>query len=175
MNLRNNVSVAVGAAAPDFELKTERGEKWRLSEQLGNVVALLFYPKDETLVCTRQLCSVRDNWADYLATKALVVGVSPGTVNEHRAFAQRHRLPIPLLADIDRSVTKIYGFHWLFPTILTRVIVIIDAKGIIRARKVMLRAFRPSDRSVIREIYSARADSLSEKYRLLKEGNNDFE
>ncbi|MEP6903427.1 MAG: peroxiredoxin family protein [Actinomycetota bacterium] len=171
MNLENNISVAVGEAAPDFELQTEKGEKWRLSEHLGNVVALLFYPKDETLVCTKQLCSVRDNWADYLATKALVVGVSPGNIDEHRAFAQRHRLPIPLLADVDRNVTLNYNFHWIFPTVFTRAIVIVDAKGIIRSRKIMLRAFRPADRAVIASIYAARADSLSEKYNSLKREN----
>ncbi len=171
MDLTNDISVAVGAKAPDFELQTEKGEKWHLSDHLGNVVALLFYPKDETLVCTKQLCSVRDNWADYLETKALVVGISPGNVDEHRAFAQRQRLPIPLLADVDRSVTQTYSFHWILPTIFTRAIVIVDAKGIIRSRKVMLRAFRPADRAVIASIYAARADSLSEKYNSLKREN----
>lgn len=164
MDLTNSISVAVGAKAPDFELKTEKGEKWRLSEHLGKVIALLFYPKNETLVCTKQLCSVRDNWSDYLATQALVVGVSHGNIDEHRAFAKRHRLPIPLLADVDRSITETYNFHWIFPTSFTRAIVIVDAKGVICSRKIMLRAFRPTDRDVITAIYAARADSLSEKY-----------
>ncbi len=168
MKVDDNISVGVGEKAPDFELQTEKGEKWRLSEQSGNVVALLFYPKDETLVCTKQLCSVRDNWSDYLETKALVVGVSPGNIEEHKAFAKRHRLPIPLLADINRSVTNTYNFHWLFPTIFTRAIVIVDAKGVIRSRKIMLRAFRPTDRSVITSIYAARADALSETYDALR-------
>jgi len=162
--LKNNERVAVGEKAPDFELQTEKGERWRLSEQQGNVVALLFYPKNETLICTRQMCSVRDNWADYLETKAQIVGVSPGTIEEHKAFSNCHHLPISLLADVDRKVTETYNFHWIFPTVFTRAIVIVDAKGIIRSRKVMLRAFRPSDRSVITSIYAARADSLSETY-----------
>ncbi len=171
MKLDQNISVAVGESAPDFELRTEKGEKWRLSAYLGKVVAMLFYPKDETLVCTKQLCSVRDNWTDYLATKALVVGISPGAIEDHRTFAESHRLPIPLLADVDRSVTETYNFHWLFPSVFTRAIVIVDAKGIIRSRKVMLRAFRPTDRSVITEIYAARADLLSEKYDSLTKKN----
>lgn len=50
---------SIDVEAPDFVLKTEKGENWRLSDYLGNVVALLFYPQNETLVCTRQLCSVR--------------------------------------------------------------------------------------------------------------------
>ena len=76
--------------APDFQLKDEKGNDWRLSDHRGSVVALLFYPKDETFVCTRQLCSVRDNWDEYLKTKAVIIGVSPGSTDEHQEFAQ-HR------------------------------------------------------------------------------------
>ncbi len=164
MYLSENISVAVGSQAPDFELKTENGGNWRLSDHLGKVVALLFYPKNETLVCTKQLCSVRDNWSDYLETKALVVGVSRGSVEEHFAFSNRHNLPISLLADINRQVTETYSFHWIVPSIFTRAIVIVDAKGIIRSRKIMLRAFREKDQSVIASIYAARADSFQDKY-----------
>lgn len=164
MSLSNVRSAAVGEKAPDFELESESGEPWRLSAQTGKVIALLFYPKDETLVCTRQLCSVRDNWSEYLQTRAVVVGISPGTADEHRAFGSHHRLPIPLLADVDRSVTETYAFHWLLPTLLTRAIVIVDAKGMIRSRKVLPRMFRPTDRSVITAIYAARADALNDKF-----------
>ena len=167
MNLSENTSVAVGERAPDFQLKTQTGQDWRLSENTGSVIALLFYPKDETLVCTKQMCSLRDHWADYLETKALIIGVSPGTVKEHGEFYRRHNLPITLLADTDRSVTQTYGFHWLLPTTFMRSVVIVDAKGFIRTRRVMLRAFRPSDRSVITSIYSARADLFTEKYKTM--------
>lgn len=158
-------SIEVGAPAPDFELPTDKGVKWRLSDQLGSVVALLFYPGDETLVCTKQLCSLRDHWSDYLDTKAVIVGVSPGPVEQHAAFSVKHRLPIPLLADADRSVTADYCSHWLFPLFFMRGIVIVDAKGVVRTRRTMLRAFRPSDRSVITAIYAARGDALEERYK----------
>ncbi len=167
----NDTSIIVGEKAPDFELQTEKGEKWRLSDHLGNVVTLLFYPQDETVVCRRQLCSVRDNWANYLQTKALIVGISPGTIEEHRKFSQQHDLPIPLLADVDRSVTDTYTSHWLYPTFFMRGIVVVDAKGLVRSRKTMLRAFRPTDSSVIASIYAARADSLHEKYDTLRNKN----
>lgn len=167
MNLSENISVEVGERAPDFQLKTQTGQDWRLSENTGSVIALLFYPKDETLVCTKQMCSLRDHWTDYLETKALIIGVSPGSVKEHGEFSRRHKLPITLLADTDRSVTQTYGFHWLLPTAFMRSVVIVDAKGFIRTRRVMLRAFRPSDRSVITSIYSARADLFTEKYKTM--------
>jgi thioredoxin-dependent peroxiredoxin len=153
---------AIGSVAPDFELASDRGERWRLSDQQG-VKVLLFYPQNETLVCTRQLCSVRDHWADYLATKATIVGVSPGTPEEHQRFSASRKLPIPLLADPDRAITRIFARHWLFPINLTRAVVVIDAKGVVRNRDIMLRAFRPSDEKIITDIYAARGDALIEE------------
>ena len=66
----------IGTEAPDFTLPDGNGKQWRLSDQRGRVVVLLFYPGDETPVCTRQMCSLRDRWADYLETGAEVVGIS---------------------------------------------------------------------------------------------------
>ena len=75
----NNVSqVTVGSLAPDFRLRTDRDEVWRLSDHRDGVTVLLFYPQNETLVCTKQMCSVRDNWESYLATKATIVGTPSG-------------------------------------------------------------------------------------------------
>jgi len=158
----------VGAVAPEFVLKDEQNCEWRLSSHLGNVVVLLFYPQNETLICTRQLCSVRDNWQNYLKTKAVIVGVSPASPEEHNSFSQSRSLPIPLLADHDRTVTRTYGRHWLFPINLTRAVVVIDAKGIIRNRDIMLRAFRPSDTRLITDIYAARGDALNETTAVLR-------
>lgn len=162
-----NFSVAVGEKAPDFALKNTKGESWRLSDYRGRVVALLLYPKNETLICTKQMCSVRDSWRNYLETKAEIVGISPGTVEGHREFGEKYRLPLPILADENRLVTETYGFHWFYPTNFMRSVVVIDAAGFIRTRRVMLRAFRPADTYVIREIYAARADALQEKYKKL--------
>lgn len=158
----------IGSSAPDFVLKTDQGDDWRLSDHSGGVIVLLFYPQNETLICTRQLCSVRDNWEHYLDTRATIVGISPSTAEEHRAFSSSRMLPFQLLADPDREVTRQFGKHWLFPINLTRAVVIIDAKRIIRNRDVMLRAFRPSDERRITDIYSARGDELKDTYADLK-------
>jgi peroxiredoxin Q/BCP len=157
-------STIVKTPAPDFTLQTQDGASWRLSDYLGSVVALLFYPKDETLVCTKQLCSVRDNWNDYLKTKAVVVGISPGTVEEHQKFAQHHRLPLTLLADVDGEVTRLYTEKRWLPVWFTRAIVIVDGKGIIRDKRVMLRSGRPTDYSVISSIYAAQTDLHLQAY-----------
>ena len=161
--------IRIGETAPDLSLTTDDGRQWRLSDQRGSVTVLLFYPQNETLVCTRQLCSVRDNWASYLETRATIVGISPGTPNEHREFSQSHHLPIPLLADPGREVTRLYAKHTVFPISWTRAVVVIDAKGIVRNRSVMLRAFRPADSRIITDIYAARGDELHETYDALKE------
>lgn len=124
-------------------------------------MALLFYPGNETLVCTRQLCSVREHWNEYLATGAEVIGVSPNTEENHLKFAERHNLPLSLLADVDGSITKTYSQHWCLPSWMTRTLVIVDAKGIIRCRKIMLRAFRPTDKAALAAIYMAQYDVLS--------------
>lgn len=152
--------ITIGSTAPDFTLKTDRNEDWRLSEHFDGVTVLLFYPQNETLVCTRQLCSVRDNWTNYLETKATIVAISPATPTEHQAFSRHLKLPIPLLADPDREITRIYGQHWLYPISFTRAVVVIDAKGVVRNRDIMLRAFRPSDAHLITDIYAARGDAL---------------
>lgn len=163
-----SIRLRAGMPAPAFILKNERNEDWSLSDHFGKVTVLLFYPQNETLVCTRQLCAVRDNWRYYLETDATIVGISPATPGEHEQFSQRRKLPIPLLSDPGRQITRQYGKHRLFPISLTRAVVVIDAKGIIRNRDVMLRAFRPSDEQLITDIYAARGDALNETYAELR-------
>lgn len=164
----------IGRKAPDFTLQTENGEIWRLSDHLGSVVTLLFYPQNETIVCTKQMCSVRDHWNDYVETKSVIAAVSPGSCEEHLNFSAKYNLPLNILADQNREITKVYGYHWFFPLNFMRTIVVIDAKGILRTRKTMLRAFRPSDRQVITEILRARGDALTQKYENLRNKRRRF-
>ncbi|HMS10133.1 MAG TPA: peroxiredoxin, partial [Pyrinomonadaceae bacterium] len=80
----------IGEAAPDFTLHDGDGKEWKLSEHRGRVVVLLFYPGDNTPVCTAQLCSVRDHWSEYQATGAEVVGISTDSVDSHKGFAEKN-------------------------------------------------------------------------------------
>ena len=132
------------------------GNEWRLSDQLGKVVVLLFYPGDETPICTRQMCSVRDRWEDYAATGAEVVGISTNTVDSHKSFAEHHHLPLRLLADVDRRIADLYGAQSLIPGKVARSVFVIDANGIIRRRDVRpLGLFRPRDDDVLAAIRKA--------------------
>ena len=146
----------VGAAAPDFTLKDGDGNEWRLSDQRGKVVVLLFYPGDETPICTRQMCSVRDRWEDYSTTGAEVVGLSTDSVESHQKFAEHHELPLRLLSDAGAKVANLYGARSLIPGKVARSVFVIDAKGVIRYRDVRpLGLFRPKDDKVLRAIQEA--------------------
>jgi len=122
----------VGEPAPDFELTGTEGE-FRLSEHRGERVVLLFYPGDNTPVCTRQFCSYRDRAEDLSALKATVVGISSQDVASHEQFQAQHGLNVPLLADVDAAVAKSYGAH--APVVGTRrAVVIVDEQGVVRHR-----------------------------------------
>ena len=150
----------LGTPAPEFTLKDGNGNDWRLSDNRGKVVVLLFYPGDETPICTRQMCSVRDRWEDYAATGAEVVGISTDSVESHKEFAKHHDLPLRLLSDSDQEVANLYGARSLIPGKVARSVFVIDAKGIIRHRDVRpLGLFRPKDDEVIRAIREASSKS----------------
>jgi peroxiredoxin Q/BCP len=145
-----------GTPAPEFTLKDGNGNDWRLSDNRGKVVVLLFYPGDETPICTRQMCSVRDRWEDYAATGAEVVGISTDSVESHKEFAKHHDLPLRLLSDSDQEVANLYGARSLIPGKVARSVFVIDAEGIIRHRDVRpLGLFRPKDDETIKAIREA--------------------
>ena len=147
----------VDAPAPDFTLKDGHGDEWRLSANRGKVVVLLFYPGDETPICTRQMCSVRDRWEDYSSTGAEVVGISTDSVESHQKFAEHHELPLRLLSDPSAKVANLYGARSLIPGKVARSVFVIDANGVMRYRDVRpLGLFRPKDDEVIKAINEAK-------------------
>jgi peroxiredoxin Q/BCP len=122
----------VGDPAPDFDLEGTDG-RFRLSDHLGERVVLLFYPGDNTPVCTRQFCSYRDSSDELDSLDATVVGISSQSVDSHEAFTAEHGLNVPLLADEGGAVAKAYGAHT--PVVGTkRAAIVIDEEGVIRYR-----------------------------------------
>src|SRR5688572_27361151 len=97
----SETNMNIGEQAPDFALRDGEGNNWTLSDQRGKTVVLLFYPGDNTPVCTAQLCSVRDHWSEYQATGAEVVGISMDSVESHKDFAEKKELPLRLLSDAN--------------------------------------------------------------------------
>ena len=122
----------VGDAAPDFELEGTAGP-FRLSEHRGETVVLLFYPGDNTPVCTKQFCSYRDRAEDLDDLDATIVGISKQDLDSHAGFVAKHGLNVPLLADAGGKVAKLYGTY--APFIGTRrAVILIDPEGVIRQR-----------------------------------------
>ncbi|MGI0053601.1 MAG: peroxiredoxin family protein [Thermoplasmata archaeon] len=100
----------IGTEAPDFELPDQAGRPVRLSAYRGrSEVLLVFYPRDETPVCTEELCAVRDLRLRFEGRGVSPLGLSINTVAEHARFAAAHRLDYPLLADAEGAVTRRYG------------------------------------------------------------------
>ncbi|MBD0281808.1 MAG: peroxiredoxin [Thermoleophilaceae bacterium] len=122
----------VGDPAPDFKLDGTEG-RFRLSDRRGERVVLLFYPGDNTAVCTRQFCSYRDQPEAFAGLGATVVGISSQSVESHAEFRDRHNLTVPLLADNDGAVAKAYGARRPIGG-TNRVVVIVDEEGIVRYR-----------------------------------------
>jgi peroxiredoxin Q/BCP len=142
-----------GEIASEFTLKDSGGNDWTLSDHRGTTVVLLFYPGDNTPVCTRQLCSVRDHWSEYQATGAEVVGISTDTVESHDKFAEKHSLPIRLLSDPDGKVSAQYGMKSWLPGRSARGVVVIDKDGkIVYSKAQPISLFRPADEDVLAAI-----------------------
>ena len=104
---------AVESQAPDFTAAVAggtypSGETVTLSQLRGKPVVLYFYPKDDTPGCTKQACSLRDDWAA-LSEKALVFGISTDPLKSHEKFIKKYDLPFPLIADDDQKIVNAYG------------------------------------------------------------------
>ncbi|MGH9798768.1 MAG: peroxiredoxin [Blastocatellia bacterium] len=153
--MSDSIGSQVGQLAPEIELPDGNSEIWKLSDLRGKTVVLLFYPGDETPVCTKQLCSVRDNWELYLQTGAEVVGVNTDSIEKHRAFAANHQLPLRLLSDSGGKVVRAYEMKNLLGT--RRGVVIIGKDGVVRFRKVVIPIFRPGDDEVLAAIRQVQA------------------
>jgi thioredoxin-dependent peroxiredoxin len=122
----------VGEQAPDFELPGTDGP-FKLSDHRGERVVLLFYPGDNTMVCTKQFCSYRDRADDFAALDATVVGISSQDLTSHEGFAAKNGLNVPLLADVDKQVAKAYSaFSSRLGT--KRAVIVIDEQGVVRHR-----------------------------------------
>ena len=106
-----NIMLNVGDIAPDFTGKDENGEDVKLSDLLGQKVVLYFYPKDDTPGCTKEACSLRDNFSALTAENIKVLGVSTDNEKSHQKFIAKYDLPFTLLADTDHAIADLYGSY----------------------------------------------------------------
>lgn len=138
------MSIGIGDTAPEFSLPGTGGKTYSLAQYRGAPVVLVFYPGDETLVCTKQLCSYNDELAQFTGLSAQVLGISAQSVESHEKFAAKHGFKFPLLADVDKTVHRAYGVLGLMD-MPRRSVFVLDATGTVRyAHRALLGVtFRP--------------------------------
>jgi|SRR5690554_1071346 len=98
-----------GKKAPNFKLKNQNGEVISLNDFKGKNVVLYFYPKDDTTGCTAEACSFRDDFPKFEKINAVILGVSPDSVESHKKFEQKYNLNFNLLSDEKKEVVEKYG------------------------------------------------------------------
>ncbi|MBI2982435.1 MAG: peroxiredoxin [Deltaproteobacteria bacterium] len=125
--------IQIGEKAPDFELKNQEGKKIRLADLKGrSAVVLFFYPKDETPGCTKEACTFRDAYEEFKEGGAEVIGISSDSVDSHKNFASKYRIPFTLLSDDGGKVRKLFGVSSTWGLLPGRVTYLIDKEGVVR-------------------------------------------
>jgi thioredoxin-dependent peroxiredoxin len=126
-------SIIVGYRAPEFTVQSHTGQEVSLADYRGkNAVVLYFYPKDGTTICTKEACSFRDAYENFVQAGAVVIGVSSDSAESHQAFVASHRLPFVLLTDEDGSLRKAFGVSKTLGIMPGRVTYVIDKDGVVR-------------------------------------------
>ncbi len=137
------MSIRLNSLSPDFSLPADDGSIFSLSAFLANAKAagnsncrllLVFYPADESPVCTAQLCEYRDEIDEFKGPNATIIGISAQDSESHVKFKQNRQLPFTLLSDKGLTVAKLYGAKGLFG--MKRATFLIDADGIVRYQHV---------------------------------------
>jgi len=103
------MTLNVGDKAPSFKLKNQDAKVISLSDLKGKPIILYFYPKDDTPGCTKEACNFRDEFPKFGKMKAEIIGVSIDSVESHKKFADKYKLPFNLLADEKKEVVEKYG------------------------------------------------------------------
>lgn len=128
------MSIEVNQAAPPVDLPADDGSQWTLVDARGRRVLLVFYPGDDTPVCTAQLCDYRDGIESFSGLDVEVVGISTDDAASHRAFKTKHALPFKLLTDRGGAVAKQYGAWGMMG--MKRAVFLIDEAGLVQYAKV---------------------------------------
>jgi peroxiredoxin Q/BCP len=124
------IKVKEGDAAPDFDGPTSDGSRLSLKDFVGKKnVVLYFYPKDDTSGCTKEACSFRDNLGTLRGMGAEVIGVSLDSVQSHKKFASKYKLPFPLISDKEKRIANAYGVLKEAGASASRITFIIDKAG----------------------------------------------
>ena len=121
--------LAAGDKVPAFSLTDQNGKTFNISDEVGkHKLVIYFYPKDESMVCTKEACAFRDSFDQFVKAGAVVIGINGGTVASHKAFADHYKLPFVLLSDPGDQVYKMFGVKKQF-FMSGRETFVVDTKG----------------------------------------------
>jgi peroxiredoxin Q/BCP len=137
-------TVDVGDLAPDFTLPGTSNKSYSLSQFRGQTVVLVFYPGDDTLVCTKQLCAYNNELSQFSNVNAQILAISAQDVASHEAFSAKQGYKFPLLSDTEKTVASLYSVVGLFG-LPKRSVFVVDANGVIKYahRSVLGVTYRP--------------------------------
>jgi len=111
----NAADLKVGQTAPDFSATASDGSVFQLQKAVGQgPIVLYFYPKNDTPGCTKEACGLRDSFAAFRKLNAQVYGISYDTIDSHKEFIEKYRLPFALLSDSDKKISELYDAKGLF-------------------------------------------------------------
>jgi len=145
-----------GESAPDFSLSDQDGNPFRLSDRAPGWLLLVFYPGDDTPVCTRQLCDYRDGLEQFGDLGVKVVGISGDDAESHRRFRERRKLPFTLLSDPSLEVASAWGCKGLMGA--KRGVFLLDPNNVCRYRHIeSVAVFRRGREELLEAIRAAQA------------------
>jgi len=108
--LTTDKTLMVGDNVPSFTLLDQDGKTFNVRDYIGKkVLVIYFYPKDESMVCTKEACAFRDSFDAFTKAGAMVIGVNGGTVASHKEFQQHYKLPFTLLSDPNNKIYNLFG------------------------------------------------------------------
>jgi peroxiredoxin Q/BCP len=142
----------LGSTAPPFIAPDQEGNVFVLNQHRNKYVILVFYPGDDTPVCTRQLCELRDEWAAIRERGGYVVGVNPQSDRSHAKFQQKHKLPFPLLVDNGKRIAGLYRANG---PVVRRTVYVVGKDG----RILFARRGKPSVDQILAVLPQAQATS----------------
>ncbi len=157
-----NYRMKTGEKAPDFTLKNQNNEEISLKDYKGKKVLLVFYPKDDSPVCSTQLCEYSKGLDDFEELGISILAVSTDSAESHKAFAEKRNLRFQLLSDVKKQVSKNYGVLGVFG-FTKRAVILIDEEGNILYENVKLPVFYQKKTELIETIKSLIKSKQSEK------------
>lgn len=124
--------IKAGDFVPSFTLNDQNGKPFSVNKSMGKPMVIYFYPKDETPGCIKEACKFRDDFEDFINLDALVIGISGDSVESHKKFKEKYRLPFTLLADTKNEVREMFGVPKSMIFLPGRVTYVIDKQGMVQ-------------------------------------------